>query len=113
MGHDYLIQNVSTINHKGSCRRLGHLVLEIIIVFHYPQNIHLSCIDCIDTLKNITQDGLVTYLLIVSDHNVKVTSHFFQTLVRQCPVIDKQLFPALGTWHQLGQIKKSKGLNSP
>ena len=40
-----------------------------------------------NTLKKRTQDVLVTCLVIVSDHNVKLARHF-QNLVRQCPMTD-------------------------
>ena len=37
--------------------------------------------------KKITQDVLVTYSVVVSDHNVKLAGHF-QNLVEQCLVTD-------------------------
>ena len=39
------------------------------------------------TLKKRTQDVLVTCLVIVSDHNVKLAGHF-QNLVGHCPMTD-------------------------
>ena len=40
-----------------------------------------------NTLKETTQDVLVTCSVIVSDHNVKLAGHF-QNLVGQCPMTD-------------------------
>ena len=40
-----------------------------------------------NTLKKITQEVLVRFSVIVSNHNAKMARHF-QNLVEQCPVTD-------------------------
>ena len=73
------------------------------IIFHYSQDIgpfkSFFWTDILQirpdtiTFKEITQDVLVTCLVIVSDHNVKLVGHF-QNLGRTMSH-DRLLFPAL------------------